>query len=93
MGCSRYSTARLGKYLPELVPIIVNFTSEAEEDEELREICLQSLESFILRCPTEIAPYIDQIINLGLEYIKYDPNFVDDDDNEVGYTEAIKAID
>ncbi|KAG0170737.1 Cullin-associated NEDD8-dissociated protein 1 [Apophysomyces sp. BC1034] len=79
---SRYSTTRLGKYLPKLVPIIVTFTSEADEDDELREICLQSLESFILRCPTEIAPYVEQIISLSLEYVKYDPNFADDDDDE-----------
>ncbi|KAF7722886.1 Cullin-associated NEDD8-dissociated protein 1 [Apophysomyces ossiformis] len=79
---SRYSTARLGKYLPQLVPVIMAYASEADEDDELREICLQSLESFILRCPTEISPYIDQIISLALEYIKYDPNFAADDDED-----------
>ncbi|KAI7858974.1 armadillo-type protein [Circinella umbellata] len=79
---SRYSTKRLGGYLPTLLPIIVNHAQEADEDDELREICLQSLESFVLRCPTEITPYINEIIELGLTYLKYDPNFADDDDEE-----------
>ncbi|KAI9276714.1 armadillo-type protein [Phascolomyces articulosus] len=79
---SRYSTRRLGGYLPRLLPIIVNHTKEADEDDELREICLQSLESFVLRCPTEITPYINEIIELGLTYLKYNPNFADDGDDE-----------
>ena len=70
----------MGGYLPTLLPIIVNHAKEADEDDELREICLQSLESFVLRCPTEITPYINEIIELGLTYLKYDPNFADDDE-------------
>ncbi|KAI9488039.1 armadillo-type protein [Zychaea mexicana] len=81
---SRYSTRRLGGYLPKLLPIIVNHAKEADEDDELREICLQSLESFVLRCPTEITPYINEIIELGLTYLKYDPNFAEDDEDDDG---------
>ncbi|KAI7907940.1 armadillo-type protein [Cokeromyces recurvatus] len=80
---SRYSAARLGAHLSQIVPIINKYTVNADEDDELREICLQTLESFILRCPTEIAPFVQEITNLALEYIKYDPNFVEDDDEEV----------
>ncbi|KAI9483260.1 MAG: armadillo-type protein [Benjaminiella poitrasii] len=79
---SRYSAARLGAHLSELVPIINEYAIKADEDDELREICLQTFESFILRCPTEISPFVQEIINLALEYIKYDPNFVEDDEEE-----------
>ncbi|KAL0093191.1 TATA binding protein interacting protein [Phycomyces blakesleeanus] len=79
---SRYSTARLADYLPELVSIIEVYTAEAEEDDEMREICLQTLESFVLRCPHKISPYTDRIISLGLEYLRYDPNIVGDDEDE-----------
>ena len=48
----------------------------------MREICLQTLESFVLRCPNEISPFISDITNFALEYVKYDPNFVEDDDEE-----------
>lgn len=77
---SRYNAARLGQHLSELVPIITGYAINADEDDELREICLQALESFVLRCPTEIGPFVDQISNLALEYIKYDPNIAEDDD-------------
>ncbi|KAI9310911.1 armadillo-type protein [Dichotomocladium elegans] len=76
------STKRFGAYLPQLMPIIVTYASKADEDDELREMCLQSLESFVLRCPTEISPYIGNIIELGLEYLKYDPNYAADDDDD-----------
>ncbi|KAI9258404.1 armadillo-type protein [Helicostylum pulchrum] len=79
---SRYSTARLGKHLSELVPIISNYASETEDDDELREICLQTLESFVLRCPIDIAPSIQSIIDLSLEFIKHDPNFVEDNEED-----------
>lgn len=80
---SRYSTARLGKHLPELVPIIAGYAAQVkDEDDESREICLQTLESFVLRCPIEISPNTQDIINLALEYIKYDPNFVEDDEDD-----------
>ncbi|CDS10708.1 hypothetical protein LRAMOSA11194 [Lichtheimia ramosa] len=79
---SRYSTKHLSGYLSQVMPIIVQHTVQADEDDELREICLQSLESFVVRCPTEITSYLNEIIKLGLEYIKYDPNYAEDDDDE-----------
>lgn len=72
----------MGKHLPELVPIIIRYATDADEDDELREFCFQTLESFVLRCPIEITPFIEEITNLSLEYIKYDPNFVEDDNDE-----------
>ncbi|KAI8987133.1 armadillo-type protein [Pilobolus umbonatus] len=81
---SRYSTARLGKHLPALIKIIIEYTLGADEDDELREICLQAMESFILRCPTEISPFIDEIGTIALSMIKYDPNFAEEDDEESG---------
>lgn len=74
------------------MPIIVQHTVQADEDDELREICLQSLESFVVRCPTEITSYLNEIIKLGLEYIKYDPNYADDDDDEVGLYFLLKIL-
>ncbi|KAG1444863.1 hypothetical protein G6F56_010127 [Rhizopus delemar] len=79
---SRRSTARLGKHLSDLVPIIISFTKRSEEDDEMREICLQTLESFVYRCPTEISLFVPELIQLALEYIKYDPNFAGDDDED-----------
>ncbi|CAE6064044.1 unnamed protein product [Arabidopsis arenosa] len=78
---------RFGTHLGNTVPVLINYcTSASENDEELREYSLQALESFLLRCPRDITPYCDEILNLTLEYISYDPNFTDnmeeDTDNE-----------
>lgn len=39
----------------------------------------------MLRCPTEITPYLSQTVQVGLKYISYDPNYAggDDDDEEM----------
>ena len=65
---------------------------EADEDEaaialanELRESCFTGFESFVSRCPTEVEPHLDQIVQAALAYMSYDPNYSygDDDVEEV----------
>ncbi|GAB1606379.1 cullin-associated NEDD8-dissociated protein 1 [Argonauta hians] len=77
---SRQSGHRFGEYLDKMVPLIVGFCRE--EDDELREFCLQAFESFVRRCPKEITPFVDQITPICLEYICYDPNYNYDEDEE-----------
>lgn len=36
-----------------------------------------------LRCPTEISSYVPSIMTRALELVKYDPNYVDDSDDDV----------
>jgi len=79
---SRYSASRLGAHIPQFLPIIIAHASSEDADDELREICFQSLETFVIRCPTEITPFVDRIIDLALTYLKYDPNYAADDDDE-----------
>ncbi|KDP25661.1 hypothetical protein JCGZ_24174 [Jatropha curcas] len=69
---------RFGPHLGDTVPVLINYcTSASENDEELREYSLQALESFLLRCPRDISSYCDEILHLTLEYLRYDPNFTD----------------
>lgn len=44
-----------------------------KDDEELREGSLQALEALALRLPTEVTPYLGEIVQIGLQFIKYDP--------------------
>ena len=44
---------------------------------------MQALESFLLRCPRDIYVYCDEILNLTLEYLGYDPNFTDSMDEDI----------
>ncbi|KAI9208792.1 Cullin-associated NEDD8-dissociated protein 1 [Polychytrium aggregatum] len=94
VGCvgtlSRYDPQRLGPHLSTFVPIILQFIQH--DDEDLREVCLQTLESFVLRCPSEITDFLPDVISTALVNIKYDPNYAgtddeDDDDEEMDVDE------
>ncbi|KMZ65955.1 Cullin-associated NEDD8-dissociated protein [Zostera marina] len=88
---SRAVGYRFGPHLSETVPLLINYcTTAPEAHEELREYSLQSLESFLLRCPRDISLYCDDILHLSLEYLSYDPNFTDvmeEDTNEESFEE------
>ncbi|KAG0210629.1 Cullin-associated NEDD8-dissociated protein 1 [Mortierella sp. GBA30] len=77
---SRSNAPRFGKFLSGVAPLVIKYTEL--EDDELRENALQALEAFVLRCPTEITPYIDTIIEMSLKFLRYDPNYDDGEDNE-----------
>uniref|UniRef100_A0A7S3NKS9 TATA-binding protein interacting (TIP20) domain-containing protein n=1 Tax=Aureoumbra lagunensis TaxID=44058 RepID=A0A7S3NKS9_9STRA len=54
----------------------------SDEINELRDNCFQGLESFVLRCPTEIEPHLDGLIHTSLGFACYDPNYnYDDEEN------------
>ncbi|KAK8845507.1 hypothetical protein IAR55_006220 [Kwoniella newhampshirensis] len=55
--------------------------AEGPEDSETVEGALIALEALVLRCPTEIAYYIPDILTTALSLVKHDPNYVDDDDD------------
>jgi cullin-associated NEDD8-dissociated protein 1 len=90
---SRTVGYRLGKSLDQIIPLFIkccggtseifdlNETQEAFYN-DLREHCFPGLESFVLRCPNEIAPHIPAILQLSIHYMKYDPNYCYDDNEE-----------
>ncbi|KAJ3873718.1 armadillo-type protein [Lentinula edodes] len=80
---ARHSPSQLAPMLSEIMPGIVKAVQR--EDDELREGCLQALEILLLRCPAEIGPYVPSIVQVGNQYIKYDPNYSagDDEDEEM----------
>eukprot|EP01105_Mastigella_eilhardi_P013724 TRINITY_DN3125_c0_g1_i5.p1 TRINITY_DN3125_c0_g1~~TRINITY_DN3125_c0_g1_i5.p1 ORF type:complete len:986 (-),score=291.67 TRINITY_DN3125_c0_g1_i5:67-3024(-) len=54
-----------------------------DQDDELRENCFQAFEVLAMRCTKEMTPHIDSVMSLALKFIKYDPNYAaDDDENE-----------
>lgn len=76
----RQSRQKFGRHIERFVLLILQFSRD--EDEELREICLQTFESFIYCCPKEITPYLPQITALCCDYVAYDPNYNYDEDDE-----------
>uniref|UniRef100_A0A0R3RXJ3 TIP120 domain-containing protein n=1 Tax=Elaeophora elaphi TaxID=1147741 RepID=A0A0R3RXJ3_9BILA len=76
------TSRRFVKHLSRLVPVLVDYTV-ATEDDELRESCIQAFETFVYRCPREITPFISHIVKVAVDYLKHDPNYTYDDDEEM----------
>ncbi|KAK4645966.1 hypothetical protein QC761_206230 [Podospora bellae-mahoneyi] len=90
---------RLGKHLPELAPILLRALSEEEleaqleeiseggeaslEFSEVREAALVALEAFLASCPNQMRPYTDESIEACLRYLRFDPNYALDDDEDM----------
>uniref|UniRef100_K3X436 TATA-binding protein interacting (TIP20) domain-containing protein n=1 Tax=Globisporangium ultimum (strain ATCC 200006 / CBS 805.95 / DAOM BR144) TaxID=431595 RepID=K3X436_GLOUD len=79
---SRTAGHRLGHHLNAIIPILVKFCGDPEDESlqneassELRENCFQAFESFVIRCHNEITPHVESILTLVMEFIKYDPNY------------------
>eukprot|EP01087_Luapelamoeba_hula_P011790 TRINITY_DN324_c0_g1_i1.p1 TRINITY_DN324_c0_g1~~TRINITY_DN324_c0_g1_i1.p1 ORF type:complete len:1220 (+),score=279.85 TRINITY_DN324_c0_g1_i1:138-3797(+) len=81
---SRSVGYRLGKFLEDknVIPLLAKYLHDDrfENDDEMRENCFQTFESLVLRCPSEIRPFLPVVIKESLEYIKYDPNVAGDED-------------
>lgn len=60
---------------------IVN-SDAAQEDDEMREACLQTLESIVLRCPKEVTPFVSQIVQLAITLLRHDPNYAGGDTSD-----------
>lgn len=83
-GISRSVGHRLGRELKRIIPLFMSFCEDDKykEDTEMLENCLQAFESFVLRCPKEIGPHLDSIIATGIAFIKHDPNYADEEDED-----------
>ncbi|KAJ7487730.1 armadillo-type protein [Mycena galericulata] len=83
---ARTALTQIAPVLPEIVPGVLKAVQR--DDDELREGSLQALEALLLRCPTEITPYVAPIVQAGCQYIKYDPNYAGDDDEDEEMADA-----
>ena len=55
---------------------------EGDVATELRESCFMGFESFVTRCPNEVEPHLEKIIQTALAYMCYDPNYSYGEDEE-----------
>eukprot|EP01038_Epipyxis_sp_PR26KG_P006809 gene6809-9325_t len=85
---SRTVGYRLGRHLDKIVPLFLRFCGDPNDESlhndtanELRENCFPGLESFVTRCTREVAPFLSNIIEVSIAFMKYDPNYSYDDDN------------
>jgi len=75
---------RASRKISRIMPHVLEYVDHPDftEDDELRESCFQTFEALILRCPKEVTPYLQSIIDFCLRFIKYDPNYAGDLDEE-----------
>ena len=101
---ARSIPARFGKNLKTLAPFVLAALSEQElaeqlensaedgepdpEIDDVRESALVALEGFLASCGTEMRVYTEETIAAALRFLKYDPNYNDDDDEEMGGTQS-----
>ncbi|KAL6913764.1 hypothetical protein FSST1_011524 [Fusarium sambucinum] len=97
---ARSIPSRFGPHLADTAPLVLKALGEEELDEhlealsdgddlgqdfnEVREAALVALEAFLASCPQEMRPFTDQTIEACLRFLKYDPNYnVDDEDEDM----------
>lgn len=100
---ARSIPARFGPYLKTLAPFVLTALSEQEladqlenaaddgepdpETDDVREAALVALEGFLAACGSEMRAYTEETISAALRFLKYDPNYNDDGDEEMGGTQ------
>lgn len=57
----------------------MNKDQSIDIDNEIAEACLSTFESLVRKCPREIVPYIDKILELTVNLMAYDPNYTYDE--------------
>lgn len=57
--CRRQAGHRIGEHLEKIMPLIIKFSRQ--DDDELREFCIQAFESFVRRCPKDVSPHINTV--------------------------------
>ncbi|CEG47211.1 TATA-binding protein-interacting protein [Plasmopara halstedii] len=79
---SRTAGHRLGQHLDAVIRILMHYcgqfgdeSMQNEDSDELRAICFQAFESFVIRCHNEIMPHVEPILELVMQFIFYDPNY------------------
>jgi len=77
---------RFGTHLDRAVPLAMDYcNTSGEEDYEIKEYCLQALESIVERCPQHARNFLEPIFSIALEFLSYDPNYeadMEEDEDE-----------
>ena len=76
---------KVANFLNDIFPLLCNFPTSLNKeqsvdiDNEITEACLSTFESLVKKCPKEIGPYVERILDLSSGLISYDPNYTYDE--------------
>lgn len=95
---ARAAPIKFGSYLKTLAPFVLSALSEQEmqdmaddssdieehdpQADELRETALVTLESLVSACSQQMQPYLGDIVNSALGFLRYDPNVAEVEEDE-----------
>uniref|UniRef100_A0A6U9RIX6 TATA-binding protein interacting (TIP20) domain-containing protein n=1 Tax=Picocystis salinarum TaxID=88271 RepID=A0A6U9RIX6_9CHLO len=78
--------AHVEDLLPALLQCMRDATELAEQEEDVAveqlELSLQALEAMVRKCNPTMRPHVDDVMTIGIEYLKYDPNYHDETEAE-----------
>ncbi|KAK0727873.1 armadillo-type protein [Lasiosphaeria miniovina] len=100
---------RFGRHLPELAHFVLKPLSDDElqaqveeiseggeaalEFSEVREAALVTLEAFLSACPIQMRPYTDISLEACLRYLKFDPNYAVNEDDDMDIEEDDEELE
>ena len=79
---SKEAGDRFSPYLAQVLPPITALMNNEDDDDELRDSCIQAFKSFALRCQKDVGDHLQQLVEICLEYLQYDPNYNYDSDED-----------
>jgi cullin-associated NEDD8-dissociated protein 1 len=95
---ARSIPSRFGPHIGKIIPHVLTALAEdklqqhleqlsdgddlGQEYNEIAEAALVAVEAFLASCPQETKPFTDDMIASCLRFLKYDPNYAMDDDDE-----------
>ena len=79
--------SKLAPHLANIIPMLDAKTrlgeqESVDEDNELAECALTTLEAIIRKCANEVTPYVQDLISNAMRLTEYDPNYEYQDDDE-----------
>ncbi len=90
----RTAGVRLGAHLDRIIPLFLSHMGDVDDEDlhtddmnEVRENIFQAFESFVLHCPRQITSYLDTLLDVTMIFMKLDPNYVYDSDDDLSGSE------
>ncbi|KAI6784922.1 cullin-associated NEDD8-dissociated protein 1 [Emericellopsis cladophorae] len=106
---ARSVPVRFGRHVGSTAPLVLEALSASElkkhmqkvsegediglEFNEVREAALVTIEAFLASCPQDTKPFTDELIASCLRYLKYDPNYATNEDDEMEVDEDEDDMD
>lgn len=89
---------KIATYLNDIFPLLCEFASQLSKehsvdiDNEIAEACMSTFESLVKKCPREIGPYVERILDLAFELISYDPNYTYDESGDTNMNDEEEDV-